>query len=77
MVSVNYLVIFILEFQTARDRVFRRVRNNLSGLMTANLDRRVNAALNRLSNAEIALFDESASRLSLANDRIVHLPPEP
>ena len=45
--------------------------------MTANLDRRVNAALNRLSNAEIALFDESASRLSLANDRIVHLPPEP
>ena len=51
------------------------MRNTVSGLMTANLDRRVNAALDRLSAAEISAFDESASRLSLLQDHIINLPP--
>ena len=64
---------FLLEVQTPEDRVFRRVRNTMSALVTAELDSRIRRALDRMSEAEIRAMDEGTSRIGLSGDRIIEL----
>lgn len=45
----------------------------MSGMLNAELDRRVRGALGRLSEAELRQLDESTDRLGLLGDRVVHL----
>ena len=59
--------------RTPSDRVFTRVRNTMAGLLNAELNTRIHAALGRLSDEEIRVLDESTSRIGLSGDRIVNL----
>lgn len=45
----------------------------MAGMLNAEIDRRVRAALGRLSVAELRTLDESTDRLGLLGDRVVAL----
>ena len=70
---INDFNLFFLAVQTPEDRVFRRVRNTMAGMLNAALDRRVRSALGRLSEAELRQLDESTDRLGLVGDRVVQM----
>ena len=67
------LIKFILVVQTPYDRVFRRVRNTMSGMINAALEARIRAALDNMSRRAVQELDESSSRLGLLEDRVVEL----
>ena len=59
--------------QTPYDRVFRRVRNTMTGMMNAALEARIRTALDSMPRRAVRELDESTSRLGLLEDRVVEL----
>ena len=69
-----YLVIIILDSQTPRERVRRRARNTMAGMVNSALDRRLATAMEAMTDAEIRRLDDSTSRLGMDGNRIIELP---
>ena len=72
--SVYFILTLYLDSQTPRERVRRRARNTMAGMVNSALDRRLNAAMDAMTDAEIRRLDNSASRLGMDGDRIIELP---
>ena len=71
------MLIIILGFQTARERVHRRTLNTMSGMVRTVLEQRIKTALDAMTDEAIQALDQSTSRLGLDRDdrnRVVELP---
>ena len=75
MLLISPSNLFISVFRTPRENVRSRTRNTMSGMVASALERRINEALNDLTDEEIQRLDRSTSRLGLERngdrDRIV------
>ena len=69
----TFLIIF-LDSQTPRERVRRRARNTMAGMVNSALNRRLATAMDAMTEAEIRRLDESSSRLGMDGNRIIELP---
>ena len=69
-------LIFFLEFQTSRERVRRRARNTMGGILNAVLESYLTNAMNAMTDDEIRDLDQSASRLGLASGRVIEIAEE-
>ena len=63
-----------LDSQTPRERVRRRARNTMAGMVNSALDRRLTTAMEAMTEAEIRRLDNSTSRLGMDGNRIIELP---
>jgi len=58
-------------FQPPRERVRRRARNTMFGMLNAALEAYLTDAMNAMTDREIQRLDQSANRIGLAYGRIV------
>ena len=67
------LTSFILVFQSPRERVRRRARNTMSGMLNAVLESYLTNAMNAMTDSEIQQLDQNSSRIGLSHGRIVEI----
>ena len=61
-VFTSFLLIYLLVFQTPRERVRRRARYTMSGMLNAVLETYLTNAMNAMTDPEIQQLDQNSSR---------------